>query len=80
MPAVSSIIRTTIPEELAARVRALGERYGVHDIRVFGSARPAFAAQASGNTDEMHERISKLVSGEKAGGFVVRTLGRELGL
>jgi predicted nucleotidyltransferase len=30
-------VRPLIPEQLAARVRALGDRYGVHDIRVFGS-------------------------------------------
>jgi len=33
----SSSVRTAIPEQVAARVRVLGVRFGVHDIRVFGS-------------------------------------------
>jgi hypothetical protein len=33
----SSIVRTIVPEHLSARVRILGDRYGVRDIRVFGS-------------------------------------------
>jgi len=37
MQTASSIVRTIIPEPLAARARALGARYGVRDIRVFGS-------------------------------------------
>ncbi len=37
MATASSIVRRIIPEELAARVRALGARYGVQNIRVFGS-------------------------------------------
>lgn len=37
MATTSSIIRATIPEALAARARALGVRYGVRNIRVFGS-------------------------------------------
>jgi predicted nucleotidyltransferase len=37
MAAASSVLRSIVPEELAARVRALGARYGVHNIRVFGS-------------------------------------------
>jgi len=35
--APSTTVHAAIPEDLAARVRALGARYGVHDIRVFGS-------------------------------------------
>jgi hypothetical protein len=38
------------------------------------------AADTNGNADEIRERIKKLVGGEKAGGFVSRILGRELGL
>jgi len=37
MQTASSIVRTIIPEQLAARVRVLGVRYGVQDIRLFGS-------------------------------------------
>jgi hypothetical protein len=37
MQTASSIVRTIIPEQLAARVRVLGVLYGVQDIRVFGS-------------------------------------------
>ena len=37
MPTPSSMVRAIIPEHLAERVRALGLRYGVRDIRVFGS-------------------------------------------
>lgn len=33
----SATIRATIPEDLAARIRALGARFGVRNIRVFGS-------------------------------------------
>jgi predicted nucleotidyltransferase len=47
MPTASSIVRTTIPEELAARVRALGARYGVRNIRVFGSVARGEARQSS---------------------------------
>ena len=43
----SSIIRATIPEESAARARALGARYGVRNIRVFGSVARGEAAQDS---------------------------------
>jgi len=35
--APSSTVQAAIPDDLAARVRALGARHGVHDIRVFGS-------------------------------------------
>jgi len=38
------------------------------------------AAETSGNADETRERVKKLVAGERAGGFVSRILGRELGL
>jgi predicted nucleotidyltransferase len=37
METASTSVRTIIPEPLAARVRALGVRYGVQGIRVFGS-------------------------------------------
>jgi predicted nucleotidyltransferase len=37
MQTASSMVRTIIPEHLAERVRVLGVRYGVRDIRVFGS-------------------------------------------
>jgi uncharacterized protein len=47
MPTASSTVRAAIPEELAARVRALGARYGVHDIRVFGSVARGEAGQDS---------------------------------
>lgn len=30
-------LRTVVPEELATKIRALGELYGVRNIRVFGS-------------------------------------------
>jgi predicted nucleotidyltransferase len=36
MPATPTF-RSIVPDELAARVRALGERYGIRNIRVFGS-------------------------------------------
>jgi hypothetical protein len=38
------------------------------------------AAETNGNADEIRERVKKLVAGERAGGFVSRILGRELGL
>jgi len=38
------------------------------------------AAQKNGNANETRERIKRLVAGEKAGGFVAKILGRELGL
>jgi len=38
------------------------------------------AAERSGNPTEIRERIKRLVGGERAGGFVARILGRELGL
>ncbi len=38
------------------------------------------AAENNGNADEIRERVKELVGGEKAGGFVSRILGRELGL
>jgi len=38
------------------------------------------AAEANGNTAEIRERIRELVAGEKAGPFVARIPGRELGL
>ena len=47
MPTASSIVGTAIPEDLAARVRALGARYGVRDIRVFGSVARGEASQDS---------------------------------
>jgi predicted nucleotidyltransferase len=47
VPAASSTVRAAIPEELAERVRALGARYGVHDIRVFGSVARGDAGQDS---------------------------------
>lgn len=37
MATASSTIRATISEDLAARIRALGARFGVRNIRVFGS-------------------------------------------
>ncbi len=37
MRSASLTHRAIVSEELAARVRALGEHYGVHNIRVFGS-------------------------------------------
>ena len=38
------------------------------------------AAETNGNAGETRERVKKLVAGERAGGFVSRILGRELGL
>jgi len=38
------------------------------------------AAETSGNARDVRERIRQLVVAEKAGGFVARILGRELGL
>jgi len=38
------------------------------------------AAETAGNAGEVRERIRQLVAAEKAGGFVARILGRELGL
>jgi len=35
MPALA--LRSVIPESLAEKVRALGERHGIRNIRVFGS-------------------------------------------
>lgn len=35
--AVSLTLRSVLPESLAAEVRRLGERYGIRNIRVFGS-------------------------------------------
>ena len=37
MPTGSLSLRSVIPEPLAAAIRALGERHGVRNIRVFGS-------------------------------------------
>jgi predicted nucleotidyltransferase len=37
MATASATIRATIPDDLAARIRALGARFGVRNIRVFGS-------------------------------------------
>ena len=37
MQTASSIFRTVIPEHLSARVRGLGDLFGVRNIRVFGS-------------------------------------------
>lgn len=37
------------------------------------------AAERNGNADEVRARVRALVGGEKAGGFVSRVLGRELG-
>jgi predicted nucleotidyltransferase len=37
MATASATIRATIPADLAARIRALGARFGVRNIRVFGS-------------------------------------------
>lgn len=37
------------------------------------------AAERNGNADEVRARVRTLVGGEKAGGFVSRVLGRELG-
>ena len=36
-----------LPDELAARIRALGESHGVHNIRVFGSFARGDATEAS---------------------------------
>jgi hypothetical protein len=47
MPTASAIVRTTIPEELGVRLRSLGARYGVQNIRVFGSAARGEAGQDS---------------------------------
>lgn len=47
MPTASSIVRTAIPEDLAVRVRALGARYGVQNIRVFGSVARGEAGEDS---------------------------------
>jgi hypothetical protein len=38
------------------------------------------AAETGANTAEVRERVRQLVGAEKAGGFVSRILGRELGL
>jgi len=38
------------------------------------------AAETNGNAGEVRERVRQLVAAEKAGGFVARILGRELGL
>ena len=37
MQTASSVFRTVIPEHLSARVRGLGDLFGVRNIRVFGS-------------------------------------------
>lgn len=34
---VRASVRNSVPEELAAQVRVLGERFGVRNIRIFGS-------------------------------------------
>lgn len=39
--------RSVLPEGLAARVRALGQRYGIRNIRVFGSLARGEAAPGS---------------------------------
>lgn len=39
--------RAILPDELAARIRALGRSHGVHNIRVFGSFARGEATEAS---------------------------------
>lgn len=37
MSASPTRLREVVPERLAARVRALGDQYGIRNIRIFGS-------------------------------------------
>jgi predicted nucleotidyltransferase len=79
MPTASSAVQAAIPEELAARLRALGARYGVHDIRVFGSL-----ARGDASPDSDIDLLVNYVPGH--GGFafvefceeVERLLGRRV--
>lgn len=79
MPTASSAVQAAIPEELAARLRALGARYGVHDIRVFGSL-----ARGDASPDSDIDLLVNCVPGH--GGFafvefceeVERLLGRRV--
>lgn len=36
-PVASTVLRTVLPDDIAAKVLQLGERYGIRNIRVFGS-------------------------------------------
>ena len=54
-----------MPEHLAARVRALGERYGIRNIRVFGS----FARGAPGPESDL-DLLVEYVPGRSGFAFV----------
>ena len=66
---------------LALHWLVLGYGYEITGVDVWAAYSSTMrAAEANGNADEVRERVRKLVAGEKAGGFVARILGRELGL
>jgi hypothetical protein len=66
---------------LALHWLVLGYGYEITGAEVWAAYSSTMkAAEKNGNADEIRERIKKVVGGEKAGGFVSRILGRELGL
>src|SRR5437870_4600995 len=59
------LLRAVVPERLAAEVRALGERYGVRNIRIFGS----FARDEAGPQSDL-DLLVDYVPGQSGFAFV----------
>ena len=59
------LLRQIVPEGLAAQIRALGERYGIRNIRVFGS----YARGAAGPQSDL-DLLVEYVPGRSGFAFV----------
>jgi len=57
--------RAVVPEDLAVRIRELGERYGVRNIRVFGSR-----ARGQARPDSDLDLVVEYVPGQSGFAFV----------
>lgn len=71
MSSQSLSIRSVIPEPMAAKIRALGERHGVRNIRVFGSV-----ARGDAGPDSDVDLLVEYVPGH--GGFAFVTFCEEV--
>ncbi len=63
--ATSLALRSVVPESLAAQVRSLGQRYGIRNIRVFGS----FARGEAGPQSDL-DLLVDYVPGQSGFAFV----------